>query len=129
MDGTYSQQLEEMCSTISLDDEEEGLEYTEEEAKTISVDIRLCMVERFLTDKFINVHAMKNTLEALWRLVRGIRDGKYLQLEPRSSEMMGLSRRKRNTNLILTKKVNGKAYLIDDQDVDAKASRLKRMVW
>ena len=64
------------CAQLLIDEEEEvGLVFKEDEIQAKSegrLDLRFCLVGRFLTDKAINFPAMKNTMAALWRPGKGI---------------------------------------------------------
>ncbi|KAH9665322.1 CCHC-type domain-containing protein [Citrus sinensis] len=61
---------------ISIDVEEEGgLIVTGDEGENSGqgkLDLRFCLVGRFLTDKVINFVAMKNTMASLWRPGKGV---------------------------------------------------------
>ncbi|KAH9679913.1 CCHC-type domain-containing protein [Citrus sinensis] len=61
---------------ISIDEEEEGgLTVTGDEGENSGqgkLDLRFCLVGRFLTDKVINFVAMKNTMASLWRPGKGV---------------------------------------------------------
>lgn len=61
-------------ANISIDDEEESGLILEAEAvaRAPNLALKWCLVGRFLTDKVINVTAMKNSLASLWRPVKGI---------------------------------------------------------
>ncbi|KAK6147743.1 hypothetical protein DH2020_018655 [Rehmannia glutinosa] len=58
---------------MQLEEEEEGgllIENTDDGAET--QDLRWCLVGRFLSDRQVNFLAMKNTLAAIWRPVKGV---------------------------------------------------------
>ena len=58
---------------VSIDDDEEaGLVIEQPEESDVPTSMQWCLVGRFLTDRMINRHSMKNTLAAIWRLVRGV---------------------------------------------------------
>lgn len=59
-------------AAMGLDDKEnEGLCFGEE-AEEASNKFKLCLVGRFLTEKSLNIRAMKSKLADIWRPVRGI---------------------------------------------------------
>lgn len=64
------------CAQLLIDEEEEvGLVFKEDEIQAESegrLDLRFCLVGRFLTNKAINFPVMKNTMTALWRPGKGI---------------------------------------------------------
>lgn len=64
------------CAQLLIDEEEEvGLVFKEDEIQAKSegrLDLRFCLVGRFLTDKAIKFPTMKNTMTALWRPGKGI---------------------------------------------------------
>ena len=58
---------------VSIDDDEEaGLVIEQPEESDVPTSMQWCLVGRFLTDRMINRHSMKNTLAAKWRPVRGV---------------------------------------------------------
>lgn len=63
--------LEEMNARLALEEEEgEGIIVMEEEAGIQQKTFVL--IERFLTEKNINFHAMQNVLASIWRPKEGI---------------------------------------------------------
>ncbi|KAH9717190.1 CCHC-type domain-containing protein [Citrus sinensis] len=63
-------------ANMSIEEEEEGgLVVTGDEGEEGGqgkIDLRFCLVGRFLTDKVINFAAMKNTMASLWRPGKGV---------------------------------------------------------
>lgn len=61
-------EMEKGFAMISLEDEEHGgLVYEEEVVAASEIDLRWCLVGRFLTDSPIDFQAMQNKLASLWR--------------------------------------------------------------
>ena len=68
--------LEECYANITLEEEDEGgIIFDENTGEDDAIDFRWCLVGRFLTDRPINIVAMKNTLTSIWRLVKGVYQG------------------------------------------------------
>lgn len=79
---TSVQEMEESFALIRLDEEEEGgLVYEEQANLQSEIDLRWCLVGRFLTESPIDFQAMQNKMASLWRPGRGV----YVkELEPNS---------------------------------------------
>ncbi|XP_074352285.1 uncharacterized protein LOC141691445 [Apium graveolens] len=72
--------MEESFAMISLEEEEQGGITYEENAEDLSeIDMRWCLVGRFLTDSPIDFQAMQHKMASLWRPGRGMF---VKQLEP-----------------------------------------------
>lgn len=64
--------INDRMATMRIEDEEnEGLCFGDE-AEEVSNKFELCLVGRFLTEKNLNIRAMKSKLADIWRPVRGI---------------------------------------------------------
>ena len=65
--------LEDSYAKLNLDDEEgEGLVIEDIGGEEVLIGFQWCLVGHFLTDRFINLVAMKNTLTSIWRPVKGV---------------------------------------------------------
>lgn len=67
------QDMEESFARFKMDDEEEGgISYEEDTEKLSEIDVRWCLVGRFLTDSPIDFQAMQHRMAALWRPGKGV---------------------------------------------------------
>lgn len=68
------QEMEESFANIRLEDEEEGgLMYEGNRDEALSeIDVKWCIVGRFLTDSPIDFQAMQHKMASLWKLGRGL---------------------------------------------------------
>ena len=65
--------LTNLCHKVTIEDEEDfGLVYEEDESASRIRTQSWCLVGKFLTDRIINSQAMKSTLSALWRPMKGV---------------------------------------------------------
>lgn len=55
-----------------IEEEEEGLVYNVENDVEPSLDVELCLVGRFLTDRPIRTHIMKERMAGVWRPRKGV---------------------------------------------------------
>lgn len=62
----------DLCATVTLEEEECGLEVDGAVVEGTQEDYQWCLVGRFLTDRQINTTAMKNTMASIWRPVKGV---------------------------------------------------------
>ncbi|XP_074352489.1 uncharacterized protein LOC141691618 [Apium graveolens] len=67
-------EMEDNFANIRLEDEEEGgLMYEGEEGEVSSeIDVRWCLVGRFLTDSPVDFQAMQHKMASLWKPGRGV---------------------------------------------------------
>lgn len=73
MAASSSRSLEEVCAALTLAEEEEaGLEISDEELPVLRENHSFTLVGRLLTDKPIKFHIMKDTLAAAWRPGKGV---------------------------------------------------------
>lgn len=67
------QEMEEEFAMICIEDEEQGgLQYEGEGEDLSEIDVRWCLVGRFLTDYSIDFQAMQHKMASLWRPGRGM---------------------------------------------------------
>ncbi|KAL2470562.1 DUF4283 domain-containing protein [Abeliophyllum distichum] len=64
--------LDDIYAKLSLMDEEQGVELQGDDVIQEKEDYHYCLVGRFLTDRVIHFVSMRNTMEAIWRLKKGI---------------------------------------------------------
>lgn len=70
---TAMQEMEDVFSTIRIEDEEQGgLMYGENAEDLGEIDTRWCLVGRFLTDSSIDFQAMQHKMASLWKPGRGM---------------------------------------------------------
>lgn len=62
----------EMEDISLLDEEEAGLVFNVESAKQNSIVAQLCLVGRFISDRPIRVHIMKERMAVIWIPVKGV---------------------------------------------------------
>lgn len=66
-------EIEEKYATLNLEEEEaSGVEYEEDVDESNCIDLRWCLVGRFLVDIPVDFNAMQNTLASLWKPGRGM---------------------------------------------------------
>lgn len=66
-------EMEESFAMIRIEDEEDGgIVYEGEDETHADIDVRWCLVGRFLTESTIDFQAMQHKLAALWRTGRGM---------------------------------------------------------
>lgn len=75
--------INERLAGMGIEDEENAELVFDEEAEDTSNKFEMCLVGRFLTEKALNVRAMKSKIADIWRPARGInikdlRPGVYL---------------------------------------------------
>lgn len=67
------QEMEEQFAMVTIEDEEQGgILYVENEEVTSEIDLRWCLVGRFLTESPIDFKAMQHKMASLWRLGKGV---------------------------------------------------------
>lgn len=67
------EEMEEGMAMISLEGEEEGgLVYEENESELSDIDVRWCLIGRFLTESSIDFQAMQHKMASLWRPGKGM---------------------------------------------------------
>ncbi|XP_074356430.1 uncharacterized protein LOC141696143 [Apium graveolens] len=64
--------INERMAGMGIEDEENTELMFEEEAEDLSNKFELCLVGRFLTEKGLNVRAMKSKMADIWRPARGL---------------------------------------------------------
>lgn len=58
--------VNDLCSKMAVDDPDEGgVVFDEEDVLEEMVDLKWCLIGRFLTDKTIHFQSMQNTLAAV----------------------------------------------------------------
>lgn len=73
INGKALQDMEEGFAMISIEDEEQGGLVYEKNLEDLSeIDIRWCLVGRFLTEASIDFQAMQHKMASLWRPGRGM---------------------------------------------------------
>lgn len=67
-------EMEESFATVILEDEEEGVLVYEGVTEEVlsEIDVRWCLVGKFLTDSPIDFQAMQHKMASLWKLGRGV---------------------------------------------------------
>lgn len=71
--GDSIKEMEESFVMISLEEEEEGgLMYEGYAEESSEIDLRWCLVGRFLTDVSVDFQAMQHKMASLWRPERGL---------------------------------------------------------
>lgn len=67
------QEMEDSFAKIRLEEEEEvGLSYEGETEVLPEIDVRLCLVGRFLNESAIDFQAMQHKMASLWKPGRGL---------------------------------------------------------
>ena len=70
---SQSASVEDLYANMSLEeDEEAGHVFEDISNEVAATDFQWCLVRQFLTDRVINLMAMKNTLASIWCLVKGV---------------------------------------------------------
>lgn len=70
---TPNQEMEESFARMRIEDEEEGgLMYEGSDVDLSEIDVRRCLVGRFLTESPIDFQAMQHKMASLWRPGRGV---------------------------------------------------------
>lgn len=65
--------VSDLCSHMAVDDPEEvGAVFDEDDVPEEAEELRWCLIGRFLTEKSIHFHSLKNTLAAFWKPVKGM---------------------------------------------------------
>lgn len=57
---------------LSLEEDEEELVLNAEKKESVVEDLHLCLVGRFIKDRSIRSHIMKDRMSKVWRLVKGV---------------------------------------------------------
>lgn len=66
-------EMEEAFASIQIEDEEHGgLNYENDVEDLSEIDLRWCLVGKFLTDPNIDFHAMQHKMAVLWRPGKGV---------------------------------------------------------
>ncbi|XWS39750.1 hypothetical protein CRYUN_Cryun18bG0081100 [Craigia yunnanensis] len=64
--------VEDLYVNMSLEEEENSIVLEDISEGSFAIDFQWCLVGRFLTDRVINLMAIKNTLASIWRPVKGV---------------------------------------------------------
>lgn len=70
------QEMKEKLATITIEEEEQGgLCYGRDTEGLSDIDMRWCLVGRFLTESNIDFQAMQHKMASLWKPGRGLCEG------------------------------------------------------
>ena len=71
--GNFIQEMEESFAKFNMEEEEQGgISYEDETEDLCEIDLRWCLVGRFLTDSAIDFQAMQHKMASLWKPRRGM---------------------------------------------------------
>lgn len=70
--ASSSRSLDAACASLSLLEEDEGLEFGNDEFQTTKEELNYSLVGKLLTEKPFKFHILRDTMAAVWRPGKGM---------------------------------------------------------